>query len=43
MVGAELHFCLQYPDGIRFAVATEVEQKWAELATMFMENNLIIH
>lgn len=41
MLGAELHFCLRYAGGIRFAKATEVEEKWAELATNFMEDNMI--
>lgn len=41
--GPELNFCLQFPNGIYFASATEVEEKWAELAVNFMEENLVIN
>lgn len=41
--GPELNFCLQFPNGIYFASATEVGEKWAELAVNFMEENLVIN
>lgn len=41
MLGAGMNFCLRFPDGIYFATATEVEEKWVEIAVQFMENHLI--
>lgn len=41
MLGDQMHFCLQFSNGIFFATADEVEDKWCEFAVNYMENNLV--